>query len=206
MPSTCSSSRTPRAEQVTTVCYHQEPDGAQDDVSPLHLLPLCHLNKPRVTEPHQHPSQWMDDPTIAPSSAGTCPAASNAEISQVPRSSSRASLGTGTADSNGDSEDDRNEDDLSLPIPAIVHGDAAGSAQRRMCFSTGANTLRCSANCKGWPMCRYHLSCLCRVTSLLSPTSTEGPDTLSSAAGSTTETPTRLQVLPPLLWLLATTG
>lgn len=45
------------------VCYHQELYRAQDDVSPLRLLPLCHLNEllPRVTEPHQHPSQqgWL---------------------------------------------------------------------------------------------------------------------------------------------------
>lgn len=58
-----SSSRTPRVEEVTMVCYHQEPYRAQDDVSPLHLLPLYRLKEllPRVTEPHQHPSQqgWL---------------------------------------------------------------------------------------------------------------------------------------------------
>lgn len=53
-----------------------------------------------------------------------------------------------------------------------MHRDAAGSAQRCTRFSTSANTSRCSASCKGWLMCRYHLSCLCHVTSLLSPTST----------------------------------
>lgn len=88
-----------------------------------------------------------------------------------------------------------------LPIPVITHRDAAGSSQRCTCFSTGANTSRCSANSKGWLMSHYHLSFLCRVTSLLSPTSTVGPDMLSTA-----EIPTRVQVLSPLLWLFATMG
>lgn len=58
-----------------------------------------------------------------------------------------------------------------LPIPAIVHGDAAGSAQRYMFFSTSANTWRCSANCNGWLMCRYPLSPLLPLPChLFSPT------------------------------------
>lgn len=145
------------------------------------------------------------DPTITPSSAGTCPAASNTETTQVSRSLSRASLGTGTQTEMGTMKMTTMKITSHLPIPAIVHRDAAGSAQRCTRFSPRANTSRCSANCKGWLMCRYHLSCLCRVTSLPSPTSTGGPDT-SSAAGSTAETPARVQVLPPLLRLFATTG